>query len=183
MANKWSLSPRSKNEPTAIKGTRWIPLTQDKWALVDEGDYPLVSKYTWCYIKGRHDGVSGYTQTNIHQEDGSYKRISMHRLITGFIGQIDHKDSDGLNNRRANLRFVSDTQNRRNSNIYKNNKTGFKGVSRTNKGRTWRANIAINKKQTHLGTFNTPEEAARAYDAAAIEHFGEFAKLNFPGEQ
>jgi hypothetical protein len=181
MANKWSLAPRPTIEPPSIKGARWIPLTQNKWALVDKEDYELVSQYSWCYIKGWHNKMTGYAQTNLHLPNGNYKRITMHRLLTNFDKQVDHKDGNGLNNRRLNLRLVTDTQNRMNQQKYKNNTSGYKGVAtRISRGKPWRACIVVNKKQIHLGLFENPVDAARAYDEAALKYFGKFAKINFP---
>jgi hypothetical protein len=95
--------------------------------------------------------------------------------------QVDHEDGNGLNNQRSNLRIASPTQNQGNARRRKDNTSGYKGVSwyrRTNK---WKAHIRVDKKLRHLGYFIDLTDAARAYDAAALEHFGEFAHLNFPG--
>jgi hypothetical protein len=172
--------PRTAPEPAPIEGARWIPLTQDRWALIDDADYEAVSKTNWCFIKGRHDGVTGYAQSNILQDDGTRKRTFLHQHLLGHRQQVDHADGDGLNNRRSNLRVVTDVQNRMNSRTYKNNKSGFKGVH-LHVGR-WVATIKVNNKSTHLGRFDTAEEAARAYDQAALEHFGSYARINFPKE-
>lgn len=181
MANKWTAS-RPTEEPPSVPGARWIALTQGKWALVDNADFEVVCQYTWCYVRGRTTS-SGYTQTNLHLPNGKYKRISMHGILTGHIGQIDHINGNGLDNRRANLRIVNDKQNRMNSQRYVNNASGFKGVTTYwSKSSPWRANIRVDGKQKHLGVFKTAEEAAHAYDAAAIDNFGEYARLNFPKE-
>jgi len=89
---------------------------------------------------------------------------------------IDHVDGNGLNNQKANLRVASHAENCANRRINRNNTSGFKGVSK-NKER-WQAYIRVAYRQIHLGYFDTPEEAAEAYDRAAIAYFGEFAKTN-----
>ncbi len=91
--------------------------------------------------------------------------------------QVDHIDSDGLNNRIANLRLATRSENCRNSRTPRTNTSGLKGVSASGcaNGR-WRARIKISGREHHLGTFDTPEEAHAAYAAAAREHFGEFGR-------
>ena len=93
--------------------------------------------------------------------------------------QIDHKDRNRANNKISNLRKASQTQQNHNQITKNNNKCGFKGVRQHTSG-LWHAYITINGKQKSLKYFKTKEEAARAYDKAAKEHFGEFARLNFP---
>jgi AP2 domain len=149
-----------------------IPLTQDKVALVDASDYSSVAGFNWYARKNKH------TWYAIRSE--GQKKIYLHRQILGFPPvNTDHRDGDGLNCRRYNLRQADGQQNGRNHRLNRNSTSGFKGVS-WDKGRSkWRAYIVVDGKQIHLGRFDTAEEAARAYDAAALERFGEFAKMNF----
>jgi hypothetical protein len=93
---------------------------------------------------------------------------------------IDHEDGDGLNNRWRNLRLASGTQNQANRPKTARNKTGFKGVSFLKSRKTYFASIKINGKSRTLGYFASAEAAARSYDTAALDLFGEFARLNFP---
>ncbi len=118
------------------------------------------------------------------EEDGCRGRIYMHRSLSGEPEgvHVDHHDQDSLNNRRDNLRVASASQNGCNRPKQADNTTGFKGVKHDKRYGIWTAHIKINKKSKHLGTFKSPEEAARAYDAKALELFGEFARLNFPRE-
>jgi hypothetical protein len=103
--------------------------------------------------------------------------LRLHRVILDEPSRdTDHKDHNGLNNRRSNLRRASRSQNVSNSRAQRDATSGFRGVRRNSaQGNRWCAHIA----KRHLGTFDTAEAAARAYDAAAIERFGEFATLNF----
>ena len=93
--------------------------------------------------------------------------------------EVDHINRDKLDNRRSNLRLVTHTQNCVNASLRVTNTSGFKGVN-FYRGKYWRAYIRVNYRHISLGFFPTAEAAARAYDEAAREHFGEFAFLNFP---
>src|SRR5205085_9700584 len=89
-------------------------------------------------------------------------------------GEIDHKDGNRADNRIANLREGSHAEQMRNR--VSRNSSGFKGIERT--GRKWRARIQVNGTSIHIGVYNTPEDAAAAYDEAARRYHGEFAKTN-----
>jgi hypothetical protein len=96
--------------------------------------------------------------------------------------EVDHRDGNGLNNRRrSNLRVCSHSQNGANQKKHKNNTSGFKGVVlyKDNRSRPWCARIKVEGRHIYLGYFATPDEAAKAYDAAAIRLHGEFARTNF----
>jgi hypothetical protein len=147
-----------------------IELTQNKVAIVDDDDFELVNKYKWHYSKasknyGRAKSTSG---------------IAMHRLIMkAEKGQeIDHINGNTLDNRKTNLRFVTHFNNQKNMKKSIANKSGYKGVSWHNKAKKWQSHIMIANKNMYLGLFNDVKEAAKAYNIKAIEHFGEFAKLN-----
>jgi hypothetical protein len=118
--------------------------------------------------------------------------VYMHRILTGAaMGElVDHQDGDGLNNQRANLRVCTSRQNSRNKTCSRpNRKAPFKGIYWHGKRQRWCARIAAGKQREDgtskvivLGYFVSPEEAAAAYDKAALEHFGEFAQVNFQAE-
>ena len=108
--------------------------------------------------------------------------LRMHKLITGYE-QTDHINHDGLNNQRSNLRLATHAQNQRNQRPYLGRTSPYKGVHWFPSREKWRAQIVIANHERHIGLFGAEEDAARAYDAAAREHFGEYACLNFPDER
>ena len=154
-----------------------IQLTQGKVALVDDEDFEYLNQWKWFAnnMKGNFYAVRAITVSKCKQ-----KSISMHRLIMKPEKEnvIDHLDGNSLNNQKNNLRICTHAENMRNSKIYSNNTSGFKGVYWHKQTAKWMAYIRINNKQLHLGLFIDPKEAARAYNAAAIKHHGEFANLN-----
>lgn len=107
--------------------------------------------------------------------------IAMHRVINqtpkGF--ETDHINHNTLDNQCSNLRTATPTQNHYNRRKHKTNKSGYTGVSWSKKSKTWDAQISINGRNKHIGSFRNPEDAARAYDAKAKELRGEFAVTNF----
>jgi len=112
--------------------------------------------------------------------------VRLHRLIffllNGYVPKyIDHRDGNRLNNRKTNLRHATVQQNMGNFKVPRHNTSGFRGVSKNSRSGKWHAQIKINGKQTYLGRFDTPEDAARRYDRAALEHFKEFARINYAG--
>jgi hypothetical protein len=147
-----------------------IPLTQGKVALVDDEDYPHLSAFKWHLN-------AGYAARS-HPWDGKRRRTFMHDQLLpappGFF--TDHRNRNRLDNRRENLRISTRSQNAANRRLPRTNTSGFRGVHRS--GRGWAATITCAGKHYYLGTFDTPEEAATAYDKKALELFGEFASLN-----
>lgn len=148
-----------------------IALTNSKeFVLVDDNDYELLNKHRWYAITIK---LCTYAQ----RRDGS-KHVMMHNVITGYK-LTDHKNRNGLDNRRENLRDASYSENAANRIKARNCSSIYKGVSQCSKTGNWRAYINKGKFKS-LGTFKTQEEAAKAYDKAALEAFGEYARLNFP---
>lgn len=150
-------------------------------ALIDDEDWPLVAHLRWN-ILGEDRGGDGRREhgpyaVSYHDERGRHRCLLMHNLIAGCIG-VDHIDLDGLNNQRSNLRVATRSQNQANS-LPRTGTSQYKGVS-WERG-YWRAQITVDRRMRMLGKFGLDEEAAaRAYDAAAIAAWGEFARLNFP---
>lgn len=162
-------------QPPPVDGARWIALTRGRFALVDAADYDALSAHRWHF--------DGYYASRRGPEfaPGRSEHIYMHRAIVGAPAdlEVDHRNADKLDNRRGNLRLASRRQNVVNAGKSRRNTSGFKGVSwHAQRGR-WRASIRANGRQVHLGLFDDPAAAARAYDSAAMVHHGEFARLNF----
>lgn len=149
-----------------------VPLSAGLVALVDLADAERILAHKWSA-----SGLSGqrYAVTRL-----GGKLVAMHRFLMPGQPRIDHCDGDRLNNTRANLRVASASQNSMNMRKKAGASSQFKGVSKL--GNVWWARIKANGKARSLGTHHCEVEAARAYDRAARQFFGEFARLNFPGE-
>lgn len=154
-----------------------IKLANNKgFAFVDDKDFDELSKYKWSLEKRRR---TSYAKTNI-KINGKWKVFRMHNLIVGAKkGQeIDHRDGNGLNNQRQNLRCCTRSQNCRN--MRKTRGTSrYKGVCWDKNNKKWMAAIELNYEKIYIGRFDSEVRAAAAYDCRAIELFGEYAKLNF----
>lgn len=161
---------------------REIPLTRGKVALVDDEDYERLVVFHWqatfSHGRWRVQRVSGPRARRVN--------VVMARQILGVSDSkifVDHINGDGLDNRRSNLRACTPRENLRNMHARRGG-SGFKGVSYSKRShqlrKPWAAQITLDRRHHHLGYFETAEEAARVYDAAARQHFGDFAQLNFP---
>jgi hypothetical protein len=150
---------------------REIPLTQGKVALVDDEDYERVSRLSW---RARRDKKTWYAETGSAEQ-----AIFMHTFILGLSAgpETDHKDGNGLNNRRENIRPATRSNNCMNRKGW--SKNGFKGVYRVTNSSRWGARIQAAGRMIQIGCYDSPEAAARAYDIAALRYHGEFARLNF----
>lgn len=156
-----------------------IELTQGKRALVDDEDYEYLNSFKWTF-------KAGYA-LRVAYPNGRYQRrqtIYMHREVMGlpveFDGrEVDHKDHDGLNNTRENLRVATRQQNTQNRTKQTNpSSSTYKGVSFHKATGKWDARITVNKTLIRLGLFADETQAAAAYDKAATSYFGEFAQTN-----
>lgn len=155
-----------------------IPLTQNKFAIIDDDDWDVVIQYKWYALKQRK---KYYAVAHTKKVDGKDTLIGMHRLIMNAPSgvEVDHADRDPLNNQRSNLRFATASQQGTNKDKIPGCSSKYKGVSWKRDCGLWIAQIRV-KKLIYLGTFKSEIDAAKAYDQAAIKNFGEFAKLNFP---
>lgn len=154
-----------------------IELSSDKFAVVDDCDFDKVSQFKWFAFKTKK-GHTFYAARTVEFPDGRKTSQLMHRFILGLTDpkkRTDHRDHDGLNNTRVNLRVCTHQQNQ--CNVLKRNRE-FKGVTLEKRTGKYFARVMVNREVKHLGTFARPEDAARAYNAAALKHFGEFACLN-----
>lgn len=158
---------------------REIPLTQGMVAIVDDEDYAKLIEHKWCAQRAKTQGIVYYYAVRTARDEHECRYTEfMHHVIMGRI-RVDHKNRDGLDNRRENLRVANQAQNNANRRKYHGIRSSkYKGVTKENA--RWRARIKSPEKRIHLGFFDTEEEAAKAYDRAAKKLFGEFALLNFP---
>ncbi len=166
------------------RNVRLIPLSKFRFAIVDAEDYERLSRQSW---RSRRFDNCWYAVRWVRLSEKSKKTIAwMHRAILeapeGML--VDHRNHNGLDNRKENLRLATYSQNMQNRRkIRRVCSSRFKGVMFRKGGRRrrrWRASIKVRGRLIELGMFMTEQEAARAYDAAAREYYGEFACLNFP---
>lgn len=155
-----------------------IKLTQGKVTKVDDHLFDELNKYKWYASK-----MNGQYYVVRWDRPNGKRRVLllMHRVILGITDRnvhVDHKDLDPLNNQLYNIRQATHKENSRNRGITKRSTCGFKGVFWEKCANKWRAQLHIDRKKIHLGLFNDINDAARAYNAAAIKYHGEFARLN-----
>ena len=157
-----------------------IPLTQGKVALVDDDDVERIIQYLW---RAEPKGDAWYA-SSIHPRTG--QKMYLHRFILNLESgdsDMDHINGNGLDCRKSNLRLATRSQNGANRPKFSGRYSSkYKGVGWKKQNQRWAASIRVNTKLIHLGYFLVEEDAARAYDRAAIKYFGEFAKTNFPRE-
>jgi hypothetical protein len=164
------LPPSFIKRDTEEVSMKEIKLTQGKVALVDDEDYEHLSQWKWYTIKKRKNTFYAFRHSG-------KTVVSMHREImkTPKELQVDHKDHDGLNNQKHNLRNCTQSQNNQNMMGYGRK---YKGVSYIGNRMGYTAQICLNRKTVCLGTFKDETDAATAYNDAALKYFGEFACLN-----
>jgi hypothetical protein len=150
-----------------------IPLTQGQVAIVDDSDYELLSQHKWYAHKS---GKTFYAERFFQK-----KTYSMHRIIMKVPSEkeVDHKNGNGLDNRKDNLRLCTRAENCRNKRST-NKSSRYLGVSWNAKDKRFRAQTEKDGIRYYLGQFMNEEDAAKTYDAKVNELFGSFARLNFP---
>lgn len=161
-----------------------LALNFGKVTLVDDEDYDFLALHRWT-IKRSYVSTTGLIHTIYawgRVTPGSRVRTFLHRFLLQpppGVG-LDHVNGDGLDNRRCNLRLCSHHQNAANMRKRPDATSRFKGVSLRRSTGLWIAQLVVHRKWRKLGSFKDELEAARAYDRAAAEAFGPFARLNFP---
>jgi hypothetical protein len=152
-----------------------IRLPSGHEVLVDDADYDWLASLPWrLAVRNK----TSYAQMQVGRKG---RRVYMHRMIMGEPDcLVDHRNRNGLDNQRHNLRLATQPQNQHNRGPVLGTSSRFKGVRRHSQNNCWVSHITFNKVRKHLGTFVSEEVAALAYDQAARELAGEFAKLNFP---
>lgn len=159
---------------------RRIRLTECKFAIVDPQDFYWLNNFYWLTV-GKRNNL--YAARLIRTPSGRLNAILMHKQIldapAGLL--VDHRNTNSLDNRRANLRLATPSQNSCNSRRDKSNTySRYRGVSFSKRKQKWFAAIRVNGKKIWLGYFDNEIDAARAYDKAALEYHKDFAQLNFP---
>jgi hypothetical protein len=153
-----------------------IKLTRDKEAIVDDEDYEYLNQWKW------YCSSTGYAnRASARDKNYKQKKILMHRIIMKAPKsmQVDHIDSNRLNNSKSNLRLVTKQQNHMNRRkLNKKTSSKYKGVSYYSIAKKWVATIYYKNKRYHLGYFNFEAEAVAAYNLAAVSIHGEYARLN-----
>lgn len=164
-----------KAAPAPLNGSSpWASLTLPSGhvTIFDEADLVLLEQFYWHALKARN---TVYVQTHGAPANGR-QRVYLHRLLlrAGPGQLVDHRNHNGLDNRRLNLRLCTSAQN--NLNAPGRNSNGYRGVHYhpNNKSNPWRARL----NSQHLGYFATEWDAAEAFNTAALETYGEFAQLN-----
>lgn len=161
---------------------RKIYLDEGKWTILDTQDYYRYACFKWC-IGGDKDNL--YAVRGQLNGPVDMKMVRLHRLIMaapkGLL--VDHHNGDSLDNRRANLRLATNSQNQFNRRKRENTTSRFKGVYFHKVHRKWAAQITIRGKRIFLGYFHSEIKAARTYDKTARKYHKEFARLNFPEDK
>jgi hypothetical protein len=157
---------------------REVPLTQGQVAIIDDEDYERVMQHKWCALF--NDGI-WYAVRAIRV--GNKKSLQqMHRFILevqrGDRREVDHKDHNGLNNQKENLRVCTHAQNMQNCRMF-HGRSKYRGVMWYKITGRWLSSIRIQGKSVFQGYFTTQEQAAMAYDLAALTHYGQYACTNF----
>lgn len=164
---------------------REIRLTKGKVALVDDEDFEWAIQFNWRAHRGKQLLEQWYAVRNLPRNGAPRRCAYMHREIAERAGIElscfggDHRDSNGLNNQRSNLRPASQQENNRNCRKRIGASSQYKGVSWHSRDGRWESMFTLNGRRIHLGYFQVESDAAIAYDRATRFFFGEFSKTNF----
>lgn len=168
----------SKNEARVSPCGLFIAmiLTRGMATIIDAIRWPEVRVWRWHAYRDKSRDKSNHYAARMHYLGGTSRKVRMHAVL--LAKGCDHIDGDGLNNTCENLRLATHSQQMRNRRIMRCNTLGFVGVAKRH--RCWSAYIWVEGRNRYLGSFATPEDAARAYDAALRELNTPFARYNFP---
>ena len=154
-----------------------LPLTQGKFALIDEWNAEFLQQWNWTAVRDRND--RWYARRGTH-----LKIVHLHRVIAERAGllnttnlEIDHANLDGLDNRIENLRLATTAQNSANRRKRSDNTSGHKGVSWHKQSGKWRVSISYNGRRHYLGLFDLIEDAIRAYAEASEKYHAEYGRI------
>jgi hypothetical protein len=166
-------------ETVSLSGKRGSGLA----AMVDDDDLPLVLPHRWWLLDPPRS-FTRYAWSQVREDRCGHcgqrriRTIRMHSLITGW-DYVDHEDGNGLNNQRYNLREASQALNEAAKHkTLRQRSSRFKGVCWASSKRKWKAQITVAGDNKHLGYYVVEEDAARAYNAAALQAWGGFSRLN-----
>jgi hypothetical protein len=152
----------------------FLPLTRGQWTVVDSEDAAELAQHNWFARPGSHTWYAS-------RFNGRHQ-VHLHRLVSDCPSGLepDHRNHNGLDNTRGNLRISTHSQN-----VAASRKPvkGFRGVGFHPGAQKWQASIRVNNRLRHLGYFTTPQAAAQRYDEVALSVFGEYAHLNFPARK
>lgn len=153
---------------------KYLKLTTGEQSLVDDDIFDFVNQWSWR--KG-----SGYSVQRGERINGKFRTVYLHRVIMNAQKglEVDHINGNVLDNRVSNLRVCTHAQNMANYRPGKSSASGFRGVHQRKPGEKWTAHVSVQEKAVHLGNFDSPHQAAMAYDLWAKDIYGDFAKLNF----
>lgn len=146
-----------------------------KYALIDDEDFEYLNQWKW------HLSSNGYPtrgEWNKKRKQNKLKRLHRELLNPPKNRSIDHINGNTLDNRKSNLRICKHRENLRNQKKQRNRTSKYKGVSFYKNYERWEAYICTHKKKHRLGYFDNELEAAKAYNQAALDHFGKYARLN-----
>ena len=164
-----------------IDDLAYIPLNDGVCAIIDADDLPKVASFTWHVSK---ECATSYARSHIRLPNGNRKKIRMHRLLMDnpYGVEVDHVNSNGLDNRKSNLRLATHEQNMRNASMRKDNSSGVKGVSWSEATKRWIAAIRVGGPKKYLGSFKELSDAAQAYAEASKKFHGEFGRVALNGD-
>lgn len=165
---------RGLPRPIRVEGDiAYVPLTRGKVAIIDAADVPLVEGRNWFAVPG---GKTFYGVSMLPRSGGRQRSISLHVTILPGFEEVDHRDGDGLNCRRSNLRPATRYKNIVNRGLFSNNTSGHTGVSFHKATGKWQAEIKAGKKAIYLGVYANFEDALSARLKAEEQYHGEFSR-------